>query len=328
MEIQLIEEKDLKSLTAVRSGELKIGETLIPGSRVDWDQIEHESFKYVILGLCEDIGPRANHGRGGADSSWEALIPQFVNLQANRFLSGSQCCLFGCLRFEESQNDIQSLREKVKSIDHRVAGLIKKIVEAGKTPIVIGGGHNNAYGLLKGCSQAIDQPLNCINLDPHADFRALEGRHSGNGFSYAKAEGFLGNYGIVGLHESYNSQSIYERMDSEGVRYDFFEDIFVRAKKSFAACIREQLKWLGNSAYGIELDMDSIENFPASAQTPSGISPNLARQYLHLAASNKNAIYLHLAEAAPILVKNSAKQVGKMLGYLISDFIKAREEKA
>jgi formiminoglutamase len=33
--------------------------------------------------------------------------------------------------------------------------------------------------------------VNAINFDAHSDFRILEGRHSGNGFSYAYEEGFL-----------------------------------------------------------------------------------------------------------------------------------------
>lgn len=324
MEIQLIEAADLKSLTSIREGETKIGEKLIPGSEVDWDQLRNEDFQFVILGFSEDIGPRANLGRAGADSAWSAMISKFVNLQENRFLSGSNCCLMGCLRFEAEKDDLQSLRKYVEQIDAAVAELINKIVAAGKTPIAIGGGHNNAYGLLKGSAQAHGKAINCINLDPHADFRSAEGRHSGNGFSYAKKEGFLDQYAIVGLHESYNSESIYERMDREGVKYNFFEAIFIREEISFQAAIEQQLALVASSLYGVELDTDCIENFPASAETPSGISPNLARKYVHSAGSNKNAVYLHLAEAAPSLQEKSDERVGKLLAYLISDFIKAK----
>jgi arginase family enzyme len=35
--------------------------------------------------------------------------------------------------------------------------------------------------------------VNAINFDAHSDFRILEGRHSGNGFSYAYEEGFQKN---------------------------------------------------------------------------------------------------------------------------------------
>lgn len=62
---------------------------------------------------------------------------------------------------------------------------MSEIVSAGVVPIVIGGGHNNSYGMLRGSSKGLNSQVNAINIDPHADFRELEGRHSGNGFSYA-----------------------------------------------------------------------------------------------------------------------------------------------
>ena len=78
-----------------------------------------------------------------------------------------------------------------------------QIVLADKKPIIIGGGHNNAYGNIKGTSLAIGEPINVINFDAHSDFRPEEGRHSGNGFSYAYTEGFLNYYFI----QWYNFQS-------------------------------------------------------------------------------------------------------------------------
>tara|TARA_R110002050_G_scaffold198416_3_gene333208 strand:+ start:2808 stop:3806 length:999 start_codon:yes stop_codon:yes gene_type:complete len=327
MEIRIIEASDLKKLTSVREGEEKIGQKLIPGSELVWEKLKDEAFQFVILGICEDIGPRANLGKGGAEKAWEAFLPKLINLQENQYLSGKDCCLFGNLHFENKSQSVDELREAVVEIDNQVSSIIQKIVAAGKIPIVIGGGHNNAYGLLKGSSLAMQQAINCINLDPHADFRPLEGRHSGNGFSYAKKEGFLGNYGIVALHENYNSQAMLEQLKSEGVRFNFFERIFIRQEQSFETAVQEQLDFVKSTAFGVELDMDSIEGFPASAQTPSGISPNMARQYVHKTAVSKNAIYLHLPEAAPALVENSAEQVGKLLAYLVSDFVKAKSSK-
>jgi formiminoglutamase len=72
-----------------------------------------------------------------------------------------------------------------------------------KNPII--GGHNNSYGNIKGTALAKGKPVNAINFDAHSDFRILEGRHSGNGFSYAYEEGFLKKF-YFGLHENYTSK--------------------------------------------------------------------------------------------------------------------------
>ena len=40
------------------------------------------------------------------------------------------------------------LKEQVESLDHHVAGLATDILDAGLLPVVVGGGHNNSFGLL------------------------------------------------------------------------------------------------------------------------------------------------------------------------------------
>ncbi|MEX2379183.1 MAG: arginase, partial [Vicingaceae bacterium] len=104
----------------------------------------------------------------------------------------------------------------------------------------------------------------------------------------------------------------------------FFEDIFLRNKIDFKSSIYQMLELVNGNKYGVELDCDAIQDFPSSAQTPSGVSANEARLYISLAGASENAVYLHLPEAAPSLVEDSTPQVGKLLAYLVSDFVKAR----
>ena len=44
-------------------------------------------------------------------------------------------------------------------------------------PMVIGGGHNNSFPLLKAVSQTLGYPqgIACLNCDAHADFQAVGG---------------------------------------------------------------------------------------------------------------------------------------------------------
>nr|WP_308225039.1 hypothetical protein [Flavobacterium sp. J372] len=67
----------------------------------------------------------------------------------------------------------------------------------------------------------------------------LEGRHSGNGFSYAYEEGFLRKYFIFGLHENYCGKGVMETIKkTEGrVKYNTYEQIAVtREKVSLPKC--------------------------------------------------------------------------------------------
>lgn len=330
MPINLITPEDLSRLTSRREGETKIGETIVAGSSVSIDELHSTSAPFVILGIPEDIGPRANCGAGGSHSAWEPFLSKFANIQENEFTQGNDYLLLGSVDCSKWNNipadDLNALRQAVAELDELVSSTIKTIVSAGKIPIIIGGGHNNAYGALKGSAEALDRAVHCINLDPHADYRQLEGRHSGNGFSYARRDEFLGEYAILGLHENYNSHNMLQQLKKDNIHYRLFEDIFVREKVTFSDAMHQLLNKINADAYGVELDCDAIEGFPSSAQSPSGISANQARQYVSAAGSSANALYLHLPEAAPSLVAGSAGQAGKLLAYLVSDFARARKD--
>ncbi|MEQ8909485.1 MAG: formimidoylglutamase [Vicingaceae bacterium] len=328
MQFQILEENDLSKLITKREGEIKLGEKIELAKADLLSTLKESQSLFVLFGIPEDIGPRANCGRGGADSTWKPFLAKFLNIQSTQKLSGEEILLLGNFDFSglvgSGSSDLEKLRTAVSKIDEQVSSLVKLIVEAGKIPILIGGGHNNSYGALKGCSEALKQKINCINLDPHADYRNLEGRHSGNGFSYAKAEGYLDHYSILGLHENYNSQAMLEQMQKDGVQFSFYEDLFLRNNTPYYLAVENALAKVKEDYFGVELDCDSIENLPSSAQTPSGIRAKEARQYLTLCGESKNACYLHLPEAAPSLVEGFADQVGKLLSYFVSDFVKAK----
>jgi formiminoglutamase len=76
--------------------------------------------------------------------------------------------------------------------------------------------------------------VNAINFDAHSD-RILEGRHSGNGFSYAYEEGFLKKYFIFGLHEIY-LKSVLDliKKTDDRVRYNTYDSIGIRKEKEFS----------------------------------------------------------------------------------------------
>ncbi|MGF1948884.1 arginase family protein, partial [Enterococcus gallinarum] len=79
--------------------------------------------------------------------------------------------------------------------------------------------HNNAYPCIKGAAKGWHKAgvleiaqINAVNLDAHADYRAMEGRHSGNAFRYAEEDGYLEKYCVIGLHENYITQNVWMDM--------------------------------------------------------------------------------------------------------------------
>jgi formiminoglutamase len=287
----------------------------------------------VLLGIPEDIGVRANYGNAGTSKAWEASLGSLLNIQQNHLTNAENVILLGEIDSEtqmkqaeeiskEENHYAEELGELVTQIDNKVSEVIKAIVEAGKFPIIIGGGHNNSFGNLKGTSEALQKPINCINFDAHTDFRALEHRHSGNGFSYAFVDGFLKKYFIFGLHRNYTSVAVFNSMEknSHRVNFNLFEDISVKHKLTFSEGLKDAKNFCCNENFGIELDMDAIEFMGSSAITPSGFTLTEARQFVSYFSKIENAKYLHICEGSP-LAGVFTNQVGKAITYLISDVI-------
>ena len=331
-------QNDLAKVTRYRSGEVKFGEkmlTLPPDANVS-DYLENSECCYVLLGIPEDVGVRANFGKPGTASAWESAIRAIANIQHNRFCKGSSLLVLGqvdvAAEMEEVRelefknlNDRRKLGELVERIDREVSHIVSTIVKAGKIPIVIGGGHNNAYGNIKGTALAKGKQINAVNLDAHSDFRILEGRHSGNGFSYAFEEGFLKKYFIFGLHESYTSQSVLKQLKKidDRVRFNTYDDIAIRQIKHFDKELEHAYEFVKTDAYGIEVDLDSLPGVASSAMTLSGFSVEQARRFVTHFARGNQAAYLHICEGAPEMDKSNGHLIGKLIGYLVTDFIKS-----
>ncbi|MFA5556345.1 MAG: formimidoylglutamase [Flavobacteriaceae bacterium] len=337
--IRLSAEK-LSEITSSRKGETKFGERIITVP----DEISVSNFlqecqaKFVLFGIPEDVGVKANLGRCGTASAYENTLKSLVNIQHNRFAKGNELIVLGHLDVSIYQEKAQKLNTNNKTelkelyrlvgeIDKEVAHLVSIIVKNGKIPIAIGGGHNNSYGMIKGTALAKAHPINAINFDAHTDFRALEGRHSGNGFSYAYEEGFLDKYFIFGMHENYTSKGIFQKIRETGgrVQYNTYEQMAIRKEKSFSKELNLALEFVATTNFGIEIDMDSVENMPSSAMTLSGFSAEKLRSFLHLLALSPQVSYLHICEAAPDLAdQKNPNLIGKLIAYLITDFIKAK----
>ena len=208
----------------------------------------------------------------------------------------------------------------VNQIDTKVNVVVQKIVSEGKIPIVIGGGHNNSYGNIKGSSQALQRPIHVINFDVHTDFRALEHRHSGNGFSYAYHEGFLEKYYIFGLHKNYTSEAVFTTLEKEHntIKYCFFEAIAIDKKMAFDNALRDAQAFVCDTHFGVEIDLDAVQNISSSAMTPTGFSVNEARHFVRHFSKQNHFSYIHFCEGIPL---QDGKQLGKLLAYLVSDII-------
>lgn len=325
--IKLFSQKHISHYLSLRPGESKLGEKILLIS--DLEELRESPAEFVIFGIPEDVGVRANYGKPGTSNAWEAFLNAFLNVQHNRFLKPEKVLLLGEINTSEEMKSASNidpsdpnyhpkLGDITEKIDEKVSAVVKAIISAGKIPLIIGGGHNNAYGNLKGASEAFQKPVNALNIDAHTDFRTTDYRHSGNGFSYAIKNGLLKKYSVFGLHQNYTPEYIFKEMDnSEDLHYSLFENL---PQKDRTATFQENLNFVKQEHFGLEIDCDAISRFPSSAVSPTGFLLNEARELTRLAGKDKNCCYLHVCEA----IAKDDFPTGKALSYFVTDFIKAK----
>lgn len=330
IQLHIQKREDLDSYISFRAGEQKLGEVITLCDSLEL--IKESPAHFVIFGISESIGVQANFGKKGTHKAWKAFIRSFVNVQSNEFNNAKSILVLGHIAITPdepitSNTSKELLGSIVSRIDNKVAQVVETIVRAGKIPIIIGGGHNNAYGNIKGTSNAVNKSINVINIDAHTDLRVANYRHSGNGFTYAFEKGngpALKKYAIFGLHKNYTPQYIFDFIDnhSEYIKYKLFEDL--KESQDVSQQFANQLDFIGGTIFGLELDCDAITGFPSSAQSPSGLDFNKVRELICTAAQMKNCSYFHICEAAPS--KKNQGQVGKALSYLVTDFMRSYNE--
>lgn len=345
--LDVLQAADLSPLQQRREGETRLGQSLqflnplLPFA----DALEHtvaQGCKYAILGIPEDIGPRANLGNGGAELGFQAFLSRFLNLQHNETIQPQHILLLGSIRcadlMQQSRDlsttepaELAQLRSLCAQLDARVADVLQSVFSAGLIPIVIGGGHNNALPILQALATSSGEAADAINLDPHCDFRLLEGRHSGNGFSYAHRAGWLRRYFVVGLHEQKNAQSALQQMREAGVGYRSYQEIYQSRSITLVQAIDDAFTFIDANAatpLGIELDTDSISGMPVSAMTNTGVSVSDAEYFVYRLAALPRVRYLHLAEAAPAMhpagLKMGMSEAGQVLSALVLAFMAGR----
>lgn len=345
--LQRLQSADLAAWQQYRPGEVRLGAALhylnpLLALEDALAGAVQQGCRFALLGIPEDIGPRANLGNGGADLGFSAFLSRFINLQDNLFAAAGQLLLAGSIHCEDLQqraallnpadpDQLTQLRQLCSELDLRVYHVMRAIFDAGLTPIIIGGGHNNALPILQALASHAGQAADAINLDPHCDFRLLEGRHSGNGFSYAAQAGWLRKYFVLGLHELKNSATALQQLAAAGAGYCSYQRIWQRRQLTLAQGITQAIDFVGadeSTPLGIELDTDSISGMPVSAYTNCGVTVADAEFYVWQLAHLARVRYLHLAEAAPAQhpagLKAGMNEAGQVLSALVLAFIQAR----
>ena len=334
--LRAISAEAVRSMTPCREGERKMGQTIrtLPaGAGLSEGLRAHPGAGFAIVLVPSDLGVRANLGRPGAAALPQAALRRLLAMQDNPGLRGERLILVGEVAVQDLMQqgvgldpqrpgDRARLHGLVAEVDTRVAWVVRTIAQEGRSVIVLGGGHENAFGVLAGLRAATGAGVGCVNLDAHADLRADEDRHSGNAFSQALAQGHLVRYAALGLQEPYLNEHMWTRLHGDPRLLGVTLESLLRGECTLEQACERVERHVGAGPIALEVDLDAVAGMPASAATPSGLTAQELRRCVHRLASSLDPRVIHVCEGIP--GDGDAAGVGKLAAMVVRDFVQAR----
>lgn len=252
---------------------------------------------YVLLGYACDEGIRRNSGRTGAAEGPDAIRRELGKL-ANPITSQDSFADMGNIHC--SDGNLETAQEALSA-------QVKKIAEKGALPLLLGGGHDIAYGHYKGLRTALDKTksLGIINFDAHFDLRTNEnGNHSGSPFYQiardCKQEGTAFQYLCLGIRREANPRELFDRAKELGVKYLELPDFNMHKSAGVQELLNALLSKTDRVYVTVDMDGFSSAYSPGvSAANPMGFTPEIVLSCLQKIISSGKLMGIDVAETSP-----------------------------
>ena len=221
----------------------------------------------ALIGFAVDEGVRRNGGRVGAAQGPQAARQALANLpvlgEPALWDAGDIAC---------PQGDLDAAQAAL-------AAQVAQAMAQGCTPLVLGGGHEVAWGTFQGIAQALPaaRRILIVNLDAHFDLRMARHGNSGTPFRQIQelcaAQGRPFNYRVLGISRYANTQALFERAGALGVRHWLDDALQTEAGMRHALAALAQDVAACDAVY-LTIDIDVLPGAVApgvSAPAPLGV---------------------------------------------------------
>ncbi len=263
---------------------------------------------FCFLGYCCDSGVKNNLGRTGTAKGPASIRTEMANLPLN-FNRNSK--LFDA-------GDLHCCADGYQQAHEELAGLVEKILSLNLFPILLGGGHDIAFGHYNGLLKALKVMSNegtakqenggqmgIINFDAHFDMRPYDkGPNSGTMFSQiadgCQKENRAFSYFCLGIQMYGNTLSLFKKADALGTEYVLARDI----EETTLPGIMERLdKFMAKNDHiylTVCSDVFSSAYAPGvSAPQPFGLHPEISLKLLKHIFNSGKMISFDMAEVSP-----------------------------
>jgi formiminoglutamase len=277
----------------------------------------------VLIGFACDEGVRRNGGRGGAKEGPRAIRATLANFawhqNAPVYDAGDVPCPDGDL--EKAQDTL--------------AEVVAAALRAGHRPLVLGGGHETAWGTFQGIHQAKPAvAISIVNIDAHLDLRADQPGHSGTPFSQIARWGAAHRqpfrYLCIGAAQPANTRALYQRLKDWGGEFIPDTDFWPLPRADALAAIADYVAGAEAIHLSIDLDVLSAAIMPAvSAPAARGLALEAVELVMERVMASKKVVAVDLVELNPRFdIDNRGCRVAARLAWGIAHAWEGQEDDA
>lgn len=274
---------------------------------------EKQAFSFV--GFASDEGVKRNKGRPGACEGPNAIRESLGSFPF--FHQGVDLLDVGDIKCDDGD---------LEGAQARLAEVVGTLHHKNVFPIVLGGGHEVAWGHYQGIIKKYPpESVTIINFDAHLDMRPYTGKgSSGTPFQqiahHAENNNKPFNYLCIGLQPTGNTASLLETANRYKVDTVLAEEIHMTGIESTFHKL-ENLVEQGSQLYvTVCMDVFASPYAPGvSAPQPLGLTPWQVIPLLRYLSNSGKVISLDIAELSPSHDLSSV--TAKLASHLIFDFI-------
>ncbi|MBV1878134.1 MAG: formimidoylglutamase [Pseudomonadales bacterium] len=272
-----------------------------------------------IIGFCCDEGVKRNQGRPGAKAGPDAIRSMLSNL----IYAGSRPLV--------DRGNILCKDSNLEAAQEQLACQVLAELKQDNFPIILGGGHEMAWGSYQGIARAFpDSNIGIINFDAHFDLRPrCPQPSSGSPFKQiadsTASRGQDFNYFVFGINQSVNTPSLFKLAETLGVQWLSDIDMASRSLVSISNQLKDFCTQMDKLYLTICLDSFPAHRAPGvSAPASLGISALRVVKLLHIIKSfTAKTVLLDIAELNPTF--DIDNMTARLAARLIHEFIATKE---
>lgn len=278
--------------------------------------------RIAIIGFPSEEGVKRNGGRPGTAMGPNVIRTELFRLTPSPFsISSFKDILMNTV-------DLGNLKvvADVEQDQENLGTLLSRFLNDGIIPIILGGGHETAFGHFYGYIKA-RQKCYILNWDAHADVRELNNSQAHSGSPFRQAIEHESNnclsYTVAGLLPHSVSLSHLEYIKNNNGYYVMKDDIDIDEIDRIYSAYDD------NNPMMVTFDMDAVDQAYApgvSAPATNGLTPNLWLHAAKMAGKNRNVTSFDIVELNPQYDRDN--QTARLAALTIWNFILGLTERS